>query len=117
MSGTNGVNGASGTSSSSKLLWKHPSPQSTPMYRFLESVNKTHNLHLLDYSQLHQWSINYVDAFWKSTWDFVGIRHNGTPSSVSRCNPKRISISSPIARQWIQMLPCFHDHLSSRDQH
>ncbi|EMD65225.1 hypothetical protein GGP41_003857 [Bipolaris sorokiniana] len=82
MSGTNGVNGASGTSSSSKLLWKHPSPQSTPMYRFLESVNKTHNLHLLDYSQLHQWSINYVDAFWKSTWDFVGIRHNGTPSST-----------------------------------
>ncbi|XP_014556200.1 hypothetical protein COCVIDRAFT_16316 [Bipolaris victoriae FI3] len=82
MSGTNGVNGASGTSSPSKLLWKHPSPQSTPMYRFLESVNKTHNLHLSDYPQLHQWSIDHVDAFWKSTWDFVGIEHEGTPSST-----------------------------------
>ncbi|KAJ5024034.1 hypothetical protein J3E72DRAFT_8768 [Bipolaris maydis] len=82
MSSTNGVNDASGTSSSSKLLWRHPSPQSTPMYRFLESVNKRHNLHLSDYSQLHQWSIDHVDAFWKSTWDFVGIRHNGTPSSA-----------------------------------
>ncbi|EUC43616.1 hypothetical protein COCMIDRAFT_100376 [Bipolaris oryzae ATCC 44560] len=82
MSDTNGVNGASGTPSASKLLWKHPSPQSTPMYRFLESVNKTHTLQLSDYPQLHQWSIDHVDAFWKSTWDFVGIRHNGTPSST-----------------------------------
>lgn len=114
MSGTNGVNGASGTSSPSKLLWKHPSPQSTPMYRFLESVNKTHNLHLSDYPQLHQWSIDHVDAFWKSTWDFVGIEHEGTPSSVSRCSPMRISVSSPMARRWIQMPPCFHDHPSSQ---
>ncbi|KAF1834702.1 acetoacetate-CoA ligase [Decorospora gaudefroyi] len=75
----NGTIGANGTSSGSKLLWRHPSPQSTPMYQFLHKVNKTHNLQISSYPELHQWSIHHVDEFWKSAWEFVGVRHQGTP--------------------------------------
>jgi len=80
---TNGTSGSNGSSSGSKLLWKHRSPETTPMYMFLQSVNKTHGLQLSSYKELHQWSIENIDQFWKRTWDFVGIRHQGTPSSVS----------------------------------
>ena len=75
--------GANGTSAGPKLLWKHSSPETTPMYQFLQSVNKTHDLQLSNYSDLHQWSINNVNKFWQKAWDFVGVKHQGVPTSVS----------------------------------
>jgi hypothetical protein len=88
-----GTNGANGTSTGSKLLWKHPSPQSTPMYQFLELVNKTHGLQLCSYQELYQWSIENTTDFWQRAWDFVGIRHQGTPSSVSLCQNMRNALT------------------------
>lgn len=79
----NGTNRANGTPTSSKLLWRHASPQSTPMYKFLRSVNQAHGLQLSSYHDLHKWSINNVDDFWGRAWDFVGIKHQGNPSSVN----------------------------------
>jgi acetoacetyl-CoA synthetase len=79
----NGSNGADGTLSNAKLLWKHPTPQSTPMYQFLQLVNKTHGLQLLSYRELHQWSVDNINDFWLRVWEFVGVRHEGTPLSVS----------------------------------
>ncbi|KOS20981.1 Acetoacetyl-CoA synthetase [Escovopsis weberi] len=54
-------------------LWRHPDPTSTPMWHFLETVNKKHNLQLKDYQDLYQWSIDDVPSFWEEVWHFVGI--------------------------------------------
>ncbi|KAI4932932.1 hypothetical protein J4E85_003335 [Alternaria conjuncta] len=78
----NGTKGANGTSTGPKLLWKHSSPKTTPMYQFLQSVNQTHNLQLSDYSQLHKWSIDNINEFWQRTWEFVGVRHQGAFTSA-----------------------------------
>jgi acetoacetyl-CoA synthetase len=91
----NGSNGTNGTSSNAKLLWKHPAPQSTPMHEFLQLVNKTHDLRLSKYPELHQWSIDNINDFWLRVWEFVGVRHEGTPSSVSGCATVSISIAHP----------------------
>jgi hypothetical protein len=80
----NGTKGTNGSPTGPKLLWEHPSPKTTPMYQFLKLVNETHNLRLSNYSELHAWSVNNVNSFWQRAWDFVGIRHQGTPTSVSR---------------------------------
>ena len=84
---TNGSSSPNGSVSRSKLLWEHASPHATPMFKYLETVNKTHGLKLSTYEDLHKWSISHVDDFWRSVWDFVGIRHEGDVSSVCYLNP------------------------------
>ena len=59
--------------SATEELWRHPDPSSTPMWQFLEAVNKKHNLDLHDYPDLYQWSIENVEQFWEQVWGFVGI--------------------------------------------
>jgi acetoacetyl-CoA synthetase len=83
----NGSTDANGTPAGSKLLWRHPDPQSTAMHRYLQAVNQSHNLRLSTYSDLHQWSIENIDAFWQSVWKFVGIRAEGDASPVSSALP------------------------------
>ncbi|PNY28173.1 Acetoacetyl-CoA synthetase [Tolypocladium capitatum] len=54
-------------------LWRHPDPASTPMWQFLQRVNKEHDLTLDGYPGLFKWSIDNVSPFWEEVWDFVGI--------------------------------------------
>jgi acetoacetyl-CoA synthetase len=81
---TDTTNGMLGAAHGSKLLWKHPTPESTPMHAYLKAVNHAHDLHLSSYPELHQWSIGNIDAFWQSVWKFVGIRAEGEASPVSQ---------------------------------
>ncbi|KAH7083851.1 hypothetical protein FB567DRAFT_93345 [Paraphoma chrysanthemicola] len=86
--GSNGANGTNGTShTSAKLLWEHANPQTTPMYRYLQTVNREHNLQLSTYSELHDWSIRNIDAFWQSVWKFVGVKAEGDASPALDPNP------------------------------
>ncbi|KAH7355748.1 hypothetical protein BKA66DRAFT_515892 [Pyrenochaeta sp. MPI-SDFR-AT-0127] len=78
----NDKNGTNGTLASSKLLWRHASPQSTPMHEFLQLVNQRYGLDLSSYHELHAWSVDNISEFWWRVWDFVGIRHQGTPPSA-----------------------------------
>ncbi|WAO90860.1 Hypothetical protein NCS54_00830500 [Fusarium falciforme] len=55
------------------VLWKHPNPESTPMWEFLQHVNKKHGLSLDGYPALYKWSIDEVALFWEEVWHFVGI--------------------------------------------
>jgi acetoacetyl-CoA synthetase len=82
----NGNTHANGTSIGPKLLWRHADPQSTAMHRYLQAVNQSHDLRMSTYSALHQWSIENIDAFWQSVWNFVGIRADGDASPVSQSN-------------------------------
>jgi acetoacetyl-CoA synthetase len=80
---SNGTAVLNGTHSSSKLLWKHADPGSTPMHKYLKEVNYSYNLNLYTYQELHRWSIENTDAFWQSVWKFVGVRAEGDASPVS----------------------------------
>jgi hypothetical protein len=101
----NGTNGTNGTSTGCKLLWKHPSPQDTPMYRFLHNVNKAHGLHMETYPELYQWSIDNIDHFWQRVWEFVGVRAQGTASRVS-FKLQFDCTSLTLIRRSISMRPC-----------
>jgi acetoacetyl-CoA synthetase len=83
MDTTNGTKSANGILPGAKLLWRHPEPASTPMYKYLQEINYTYNLSLSTYPELHRWSIDNIDAFWQSVWKFVGVRAEGDASPVS----------------------------------
>lgn len=91
--GHNGLNSANGTSGGSRLLWKHASPESTAMYQFLRSVNESHGLQLSTYAELHRWSIDHIEPFWRRVWEFVGVRAQGTAALV-RTKPTPTTIAS-----------------------
>lgn len=58
---------------SAEELWRHEDPKSTPMWRFLELVNKKYGSHFQTYAELHRWSVDNVAAFWEEVWHFTGI--------------------------------------------
>ncbi|KAF2281088.1 acetoacetate-CoA ligase [Westerdykella ornata] len=65
-----------------KLLWRHPNPTSTPMYKFLDSVNRKYGLEMSNYHDLHRWSTGHIAQFWDRVWEFVGIRAQGQAYKV-----------------------------------
>ena len=42
--------------------------EQTNLWRFIQSINDTHQLDITDFHQLHQWSIDYSDLFWEQIW-------------------------------------------------
>ena len=42
--------------------------------RFIDELNRTHGLHISDYRQLYQWSVNEVSDFWAVMWEFAAIK-------------------------------------------
>ena len=54
-------------------LWRHPDPTSTPMWQFLQGVNKKHGLQFQNYRDLYKWSVDDVALFWEEVWHFVGV--------------------------------------------
>ncbi|KAF2646072.1 acetoacetate-CoA ligase [Massarina eburnea CBS 473.64] len=81
---TDGTNGA--PKPTPKLLWRHPSPQSTPMFQFVEKVNKEYGLRISSYKELHQWSVEHIDQFWGRVWEFVGVRAKTQAAEVVDAN-------------------------------
>src|SRR4051812_40479141 len=58
-----------------KPLWT-PSPErvaNANVTRFIEMVNKRHDLKLAGYPQLYQWSIDHLEDFWSALWDHGGV--------------------------------------------
>lgn len=73
-----------------QILWT-PSLQymeQSRMKGFMNRVNQEHLLHLETYHELHQWSIAYPDAFWKSVWKFCGLRLSKTPIDILKPGAK-----------------------------
>ncbi len=42
--------------------------------RFIDQLNRTHGLHISNYAELYQWSIDELDDFWAVMWEFAGIK-------------------------------------------
>lgn len=61
-------------SSTTELLWRHPSPKGSKLWEFLQHVNRKHDKNFSTYHDLYQWSIENVSDSWGEIWDYVGIR-------------------------------------------
>ncbi|KAK2596146.1 hypothetical protein QQS21_006423 [Conoideocrella luteorostrata] len=59
-----------------ELLWRHPSPQDSQMWTFLQQINLKWNVNARNYKELHKWSIESTAAFWAEVWEYCGIRHS-----------------------------------------
>ncbi len=60
----------------SDCLWQ-PSEErikSTNMYRFMNLVNKRYGKDFKQYPELWEWSVNNLEDFWKTTWEFIDIK-------------------------------------------
>jgi len=59
-----------------KQLWE-PSEEmkkNSNMTGFIEEVNKKYNKQISNYEELYDWSINALEDFWASLWDYLGIK-------------------------------------------
>ncbi len=60
---------------SSVALWspKKEDVQQSQMMAFKNFVEQKEGLYFKDYHALHQWSVDYIEAFWCHVWDFCGV--------------------------------------------
>jgi len=63
---------------SGEILWRHPNPETTQMWHFLQEVNNKYGLELKTFHDLYQWSIEHIADFWLMTWLHVGIQASNT---------------------------------------
>ncbi len=60
----------------SKPLWQ-PSEErikKTNMYSFMNQVNETFHKNFTTYPELWEWSVENLEDFWATTWDFIDIK-------------------------------------------
>lgn len=71
-------------------------PLWTPSKDFVENANISHflnwlrnekNLPFAGYPQLWEWSVDNLEAFWESLWQYFDILHDGTYASVRSAQP------------------------------
>jgi acetoacetyl-CoA synthetase len=48
--------------------------QDANITRFIHEINTRHELKLDSYSELYQWSIEYIPEFWTAVWEFAEIK-------------------------------------------
>ena len=56
-------------------LWTPTSErvENSNIMRFIEVVNRSYALGIINYHELYQWSIDYREDFWKLVWEFGGV--------------------------------------------
>ena len=59
-----------------KILWKPKNPEKTQMAQLMKHINKSYQVNLKTYDELHQWSIDNIPDFWKEVWNYSGILHS-----------------------------------------
>ena len=74
MATTSSADSHSVTGNGVQKLWEHPDPHSTPIWKFLQDVNKKYQLDLNGYDDLYKWSINHIADFWGEVWKTTGVR-------------------------------------------
>ncbi len=75
----------------SKPLWQ-PSEErikATNMYRFMTFVNEKYNKDFKDYPSLWEWSVDNIEDFWATTWDFIGVKAS-QPYEKAIDDPKKM---------------------------
>ncbi|KAG0167644.1 hypothetical protein DFQ28_005697 [Apophysomyces sp. BC1034] len=54
-------------------LWKPSQPENTAMERFRVRVNEKYGLSLGNYQELWKWSVEAVEDFWSTVWEFTDV--------------------------------------------
>jgi acetoacetyl-CoA synthetase len=54
-------------------LFRPSHPEHSATFRFLARINQSLGLSLVSYSDLYKWSIDNIDLFWSSVWDYTDI--------------------------------------------
>lgn len=69
-------------------LWRPSSffKKNCQMQKFINFVNNNYHLNLIDYSELHKWSINECELFWKQFWHFSDLIYSKSFDSVIHKN-------------------------------
>ncbi len=57
------------------------------MTRFIEHVNKKHNLGIDGFHALYDWSVAKREDFWAAIWDFCGVVHSKSYDKVLQDSP------------------------------
>ena len=67
-------------------IWKPSGTRiaQTRLSEFIDLVDHTWGISCKDYQDLHQWSIDEAEKFWKSLWDFGGVISETTGNIVIR---------------------------------
>ncbi|KAI8936119.1 hypothetical protein NX059_007618 [Plenodomus lindquistii] len=63
--------------------WTHPYPSSTQIDAFRTHINRTYNLNLETFSDLHSWAIKELECFNNELWKFCGITHSQPAERVA----------------------------------
>jgi acetoacetyl-CoA synthetase len=70
---------------------EHPEVLFTPSQAFIENANlskymlwlkETQGLSFSDYDGLWRWSVDHVEDFWQTIWDFFGVQYSGSYDAV-----------------------------------
>ncbi|HYF27410.1 MAG TPA: acetoacetate--CoA ligase [Baekduia sp.] len=67
-----------------EILWR-PTPESiaeTRIARYLGWLEQERGLTFDDYWALHRWSVEHLEDFWQSIWDFFDVRAETPPEEV-----------------------------------
>ena len=92
MAANSSMNGTEGSQEIGTELWRHPAPETTQMWDFLQKMNKEQGLEMKSYDDLYQWSIENIADFWAGVWDYVGIVASTPYKEVEQIPPTVISI-------------------------
>ena len=70
--------------SSRKIIWKPSAKRknSSSMKCFMDWLRDERDLSFADFNELWEWSVNDLEGFWKSIWDYFGLRSSTTFSKV-----------------------------------
>jgi len=70
--------------SSRKIIWKPSAKRknSSSMKRFMDWLRDERDLSFADFNELWEWSVNDLERFWKSIWDYFGLSSSTTFSKV-----------------------------------
>ena len=81
---TNPADSAPMPSDEPTLLWT-PSPEraeATTLARYTRWLQETRGLNFADYEALWRWSVDELDAFWASIWEFSDVQADGYDGQV-----------------------------------
>jgi len=65
-----------------RKLWEHASPESTEMYKFMQSINQEYRLNLQTFWELYQYSVTKRAQFWDHAFQFLGLIYSGSYTVV-----------------------------------
>jgi acetoacetyl-CoA synthetase len=67
-----------------EVLWEPPADvrTSTRIGRYLAWLEQTRGLHFDDYEALWRWSVDDLEGFWASIWEYLGVRSHAPYSRV-----------------------------------